>query len=301
MKFKKIINDIYGVKYIDLNDSICDTIKKQGSFGRDNKELFILFNKFNNIKNGVVLDIGANIGTFCIPLAKKFPNLIFYAFEVQVFLCKILSKNLKLNNIKNIKIFNYAISDKNYKKKIFLPDYNLEKNLGSFSLNGKFISHSNSVKKLGEQKVEVNFRKLDSIFKTENILFIKSDTELHEHEVFKGAKNLLLKKKPVLLFETWPENRPQFKNYQLKIQRTLKFLKSKNYKLIRGYRETFGFQKKNNLTDFHTIKYFFENLKNYDELYYKFNNFSTLQLMSMLIKQTIKAFTWRFKKLFFIQ
>ena len=97
MKFKKIINDIYGVKYIDLDDSICDTIKKQGSFGRDNKELFILFNKFNNIKNGVVLDIGANIGTFCIPLAKKFPNLIFYAFEVQFFLCKIL--NMKICQI----------------------------------------------------------------------------------------------------------------------------------------------------------------------------------------------------------
>ena len=154
---------------------------------------------------------------------------------------------------------------------------------------------------LGERKVEVNCRKLDSIFKTENILFIKSDTELHEHEVFRGAKNLLSKKSPVLLFETWPENRSQFKNYQFKIKQTFKFLKSKNYKLIRGYRETFGFKKRNNLTDYQTIEYFFENLKNYDELYYKFNNFSTLQLVLMIINQIVKAFTWRLKKLFFIQ
>ena len=298
MNSKKIIKDIYGIKYIDLNDSICKTIKNQGSFGRDNKELFILYSKFNNLKKGVVLDIGANIGTFCIPLAKKFPGLLFYAFEVQNFLCKILLKNLKLNNIKNIKIFNYAISDKNYKKKIFMPDYNLEKNLGSFSLKNKFVSHINSVKNFGERKAEINFKKLDSILKNENILFIKSDTELHEYEVFRGAKNLLTKKKPALLFETWPENRPQFKDYQLRIKQTLNFLISKNYKLIRGYRETFGFKKIDNLSDHQTIKYFFDNMKNYDELSFKINNFTISQLMIMIIKQIIKAFSWRIKNYF---
>ena len=34
-------------------------------------------------REGNILDIGAHIGTFSIPLAKNFPNLTFLNFEVQ--------------------------------------------------------------------------------------------------------------------------------------------------------------------------------------------------------------------------
>jgi FkbM family methyltransferase len=59
-----------------------------------------------------IVDIGANAGYFSLYASQKFPNSKIYAFEPfpETYAC--LVENLKLNDFKNIKAFQYAVSDK---------------------------------------------------------------------------------------------------------------------------------------------------------------------------------------------
>ena len=52
--------------------------------------------------NGKVLDIGANLGTFCIPLAQKIPQLKFHAFEPQRIVSYQLGANVIINSLDNV-------------------------------------------------------------------------------------------------------------------------------------------------------------------------------------------------------
>jgi tRNA G46 methylase TrmB len=61
-------------------------------------------------KKGLVIDLGANIGTYSIPLAKKLPNITFKAYEVQKKNFETLNSNIKINKITNIRTFNLGIS-----------------------------------------------------------------------------------------------------------------------------------------------------------------------------------------------
>jgi FkbM family methyltransferase len=60
----------------------------------------------------VVIDIGGNVGTFAIPLAKKFPFLKIYAFEPAKENFKNFKKNIALNGIPDgiIHVENLAVT-----------------------------------------------------------------------------------------------------------------------------------------------------------------------------------------------
>ena len=79
------------LKLIKTNDNIsyyCFSKKDYISyclkeFGEFEPEIKSVSKYLLNNKSGNVIDIGANIGTYCLPLAKTFPNLRFKAFEIQ--------------------------------------------------------------------------------------------------------------------------------------------------------------------------------------------------------------------------
>jgi tRNA G46 methylase TrmB len=56
-----------------------------------------------NEPSGAVLDIGANLGTFCVPLAQKMPKLKFHAFEPQRIVNYQLCANVVINSLENLK------------------------------------------------------------------------------------------------------------------------------------------------------------------------------------------------------
>jgi len=64
---------------------------------------------------GVIIDVGVNIGANTIPLAVRHPQVKFYCYEPHPDIFVRLKNNIKLNNLKNIRAENYAIS--NYKDK----------------------------------------------------------------------------------------------------------------------------------------------------------------------------------------
>ena len=124
-----------------------------------------------------------------------------HAFEPNPLLYPYLEKNLT-KIIKNLKLYNMALSDENGEAVLKLPlraqslfRDNIEE---LFQLGAATIHPHNKIEEF--KKIKVNKKKLDDIIQNK-VSFIKIDVEGHEKSVISGAKNLISKFKPTLLVE----------------------------------------------------------------------------------------------------
>ena len=161
------------------------------------KELKII-EKFAD-KTNDALDIGVYRGVYSYKLSQYFKMV--HAFEPNPLLYPYLEKNLT-KIIKNIKLYNIALSDENGETVLKLPlrtqsffRDNIEE---LFQLGAATIHPHNKIEEF--KSINVNKKKLDDIIK-KNVSFIKIDVEGHEKSVITGAKNLISKFKPTLLVE----------------------------------------------------------------------------------------------------
>jgi len=149
-----------------------------------------------------VIDIGANLGSFSIPLANKFRNLIFQSFEVQEPIFYQLCGNIFLNSTFNVKAHNFGLSNTRTTVSINLPCYEDDQNIGAFSLLPDIHSQLRGNANTGAEKF-VDLYTLDS-FNYENIALIKIDTEGMELEVIEGAVGTLFRNQfPAIIYEAW--------------------------------------------------------------------------------------------------
>ena len=90
-------------------------LEECNSYTRDLKTFFPDFSLKNN---DIVIDIGAHIGSFSIPLARDHKNIIVYGYEPNPFNFRYYTKNVDLNNFKNrVKVFQEAITNEDgYRK-----------------------------------------------------------------------------------------------------------------------------------------------------------------------------------------
>ncbi len=90
-----------------------------------------------SVNNPLVLDIGANLGAYSIPLAKSMRDVggVLMAFEPQRILYYQLCGNVVLNRLDNFIAINKAVGD--YDGDIEIPEINYENNtnIGAFSLD----------------------------------------------------------------------------------------------------------------------------------------------------------------------
>jgi FkbM family methyltransferase len=134
----------------------------------------------NNIKNSdIVFDVGANIGMYSILFSQYSNNT--YCFEPTQTYDNFLKPNLDKNQIKNVKTFKLALSDK----------------IGNFNENIFMIWGENPVHD------NFNFTTLDDFSTKNNVIpnYIKIDVDGYDFEVLKGAKNLLLNNNIIVCVE----------------------------------------------------------------------------------------------------
>jgi FkbM family methyltransferase len=152
--------------------------------------------------DGLVLDIGANLGTFCVPLARKIPKLKFHAFEPQRIIYYQLCANTIINSLDNLYTYEAGLSNQEADIELEVPDYTAETNIGAFSIDKKVRENEYECKTSGG-KEKIILMTLDSIG-FENVRLIKIDVEGHELEVIKGGiETIKANNYPPIIFEAW--------------------------------------------------------------------------------------------------
>jgi len=174
--------------------------------------------------DNLLLDIGANFGIMTVSLAKKAVNGQVYSFEPipeNVKALKRLTKHYKLNNVT---VFECAVGNAPGELKMVLPVINNVKIHGLSHVVDENNPHDGEF-------FTVPVKRLDDIPELKEakaIGAIKMDVENFEFEALTGAKELLLKHKPLILCEIWNNE---------KREATLNFLKNEigyNIKVFDG-------------------------------------------------------------------
>jgi FkbM family methyltransferase len=143
--------------------------------------------------SGVFIDVGANIGLFSLAFAHHFDRVLSIEANPKTF--SILQTNLALKDIVNVDAICVAASDDERRSHIFAP---ADGSLGGVTMNPNEHGAEASA-------IEIQCQALDKIIEergyTHPIGMIKIDVEGHEHEVMKGAINMLRLHRPLVLFE----------------------------------------------------------------------------------------------------
>ncbi len=174
---------------------------------RDKKERD--FFRFISIidKQGVILDIGANIGVMTWHLSKKFPERKIIAVEPEPTNLEVLHKiigNIQPDSVRrNIVVIPMAVGEKEGNVQMVLPKKGKVKMQGLTHVVHESINEWND----GE-KFDVQCTTLDKMVGSEVIAAIKMDVENFEFNALLGAQNVLEKHHPPLYLELWDnENR----------------------------------------------------------------------------------------------
>jgi len=157
--------------------------------------------------DGIVLDLGANIGVTSYHLAKKLPKSTIFSFEPLTLNMDTLKRIKKRFNLKNVNEFQVAVGDKPGSLEMVMPVIN---NVPMHGLS--HVIHEDNTEFNSGLKYQVPVVCLDE-FKPlqetgKRITALKIDVENFEYFALKGAEHLIAKNQPVIYCELWEnENR----------------------------------------------------------------------------------------------
>jgi len=154
-------------------------------------------------KMNVFYDIGSNIGYYALLAEMENPEIKVVAFEPAVGPLYYLKENVRINNFKNIKIEDIALSDKKGEiifyeiknKKYTYLEHNLggEGNTGSKTVGRNFMPIQVKTTTFNEYVADANQTNID---------LVKMDTEGTEHLILEYADDILGNMKPIVICET---------------------------------------------------------------------------------------------------
>jgi len=189
---KKRIIERNGIRYfVDLNEGI-----DLGIFLniKNEKKIFNIVKILG--KHITIIDIGSNIGSVTLPLAKIFSKSKVISIEPTFYAFSKLKKNINLNPIlkKRIKLENVFVSNQNKIVNKVHSSWNLSND------SKKHKVHFGTLKKTSKI-----IKKLDKVCSdVKKVNFIKIDVDGHELDVLKSGKKTIKKHKPFIYFEFAP-------------------------------------------------------------------------------------------------
>lgn len=189
----------------DEGEMISDDIIRYGDFYE-----YFVFKSWGDLfpKNGLILDIGANIGNHALQFKHYLPNSEIWCFEPYFENFNLLRQNIKQFN--DVKAFNVGVGSTT-SVVTFSDDHSGNSGIVKIVPNG---NNTNMVIRLDDIK-----------FDGKKISLIKLDVEGHEYSVIEGAVNTIKTHKPMIWIE----------DFNLK---TVELLQKIGYKIISEERES---------------------------------------------------------------
>jgi len=207
---------------IDYNDNIDSIdILKEIFYQRCYSDYFPFYS------NSIILDIGAHKGYFSIFASKnlsKDSKIISYeAFEDNF---HIMNKNLKDNNIENVKTYNLGV----YSENKLIDMY-----LGKSENNSIFQDYNKSLNQNNIDNIKIQCISIDDILKENNLNivdFMKIDVEGYEYPIIFDCKKEVLNKIKTISIEFHDLKRADYSGLEL-----VKFLERNNFKIVKFIHE----------------------------------------------------------------
>lgn len=197
-----IVSSDFGPIIINANDTVIGrNIIEKGYWSKNDIEFIAALMKKQVEKKGniVFFDIGANIGTHSLAIAKMFGYQVkIHAFEAQRQIYYMLCGTMAINGVSNIYCYNNAVSDiSDSVMSIDLLDYNSANNFGALELIKPRASDQDAVIKVTSEIVKtISLDSLNCEFD-----FLKIDVEGMEDKVLRGGIASINKNRPIVFVE----------------------------------------------------------------------------------------------------
>lgn len=152
----------------------------------------------------VVFDVGANIGAYCIPIGRAFPDATVHAFEPIELNASLVQVSLHLNHLQNVQIVRKCVSDRAGRVEFSLSEdsaYSSMINTGRKAVLGRFACDAVALDHYCEEQGGIH----------PNI--IKIDVEGAELKVLQGAQQLFAdpsRRPNLVMIELYDQNLAAF-------------------------------------------------------------------------------------------
>lgn len=170
----------------------------------------------------IVLDIGANIGIMTVHLARSIKDVTVYSFEPMPNNITAFKRIITYFKLRNVTLFEIALGNNEGEAEMVMPVINAVRMQGL-----SHVVHTNITENNEGERFKVPLKMLDKMKELtdapKRISAIKIDVENFEFFVLDGARNLLIKNKPIVYAELW-ENENRDKCFEL--------FNSLNYKTV---------------------------------------------------------------------
>ena len=236
-KIQKV--DVNEISYIitNPNDIIQKTLLNKQQWNNEIVKLIKEFiNKFN-LKH--FLNIGSHIGTVSLPISKNIEKVT--AIEAYYPTFNHLRHNIALNKITNIETFNIAIGNKRETVN-FLKTDRIKNNMGGMhvitEIDKKYnIRSANQV----DNTISCQMFPLDEVDEIDNFDIILVDIEGMDTLFLNGAKNKIIKNKPIIIIEIWDNIKRKSENMPASRESVIKYITEFGYTLCKNIDDDFIF------------------------------------------------------------
>jgi FkbM family methyltransferase len=181
---------------VDLSEGIDLSLFLFGSFQRHVTEI----RGMHIPENGIIIDVGANIGVTVLNYARQVPQGKVYAFEPTHYALSKLRRNLELNPElgQRIEIINSFVSESS----TVTPDLVA---YSSWKVDGSSATEAHPIHGgTPQDATEVPAVSLDDFCRAQHLSrldLIKIDTDGHEYGVLAGARQTMRTLRPTIIFE----------------------------------------------------------------------------------------------------
>lgn len=198
----QVSTEAYGLTFlVPENDRVVGkALRHFGEFALAEVELIGAY--LARCQPGTFVDVGANLGSICLPLARGRRNWRIVAIEAHREIAELLRKNAAANGLDQVDVVHAAAGSKTCLVDFPTPPLNSDINLGRTGMS------------MSAPTEPVRMVALDGLGLAE-VRLIKIDVEGFEAEVLEGARQTIDRDRPILVLEANAEhaegNQPAFR------------------------------------------------------------------------------------------